>query len=125
MKGGYSLYMIEERCKVLHLNEKVIGVILKCWNNKSTQIATSLLNKTLSNNQLVDLDWSFGVTASSDDCDHVGKTYLQIKLTIDDGESGRKDLFLELSLEQFYQFLASLEKCRSFLDFVSPTNANA
>ena len=60
-----------------------------------------------------------GVTAASDDCDHVGKTYLQLKFTIDygDSQSGLKDVFMELGLEQFFQFLAQMENCKSYMDF--------
>jgi DNA (cytosine-5)-methyltransferase 1 len=36
-------------------------------------------------------------------------------------DNKKKELFLELSLDQFYQFLASMEKCKSYLDFVNPT----
>lgn len=35
--------------------------------------------------QLVDLEWKFGVTASTDDVMSVGATYLQMKLVIDRG----------------------------------------
>lgn len=76
----------------------------------------------------MDLDWSFGVTASSDDCNRIGKTYIQLKLSIEEdnindneqNKQNRKTIFLELSVEQFYKFLASLEKCRTFLDLVDP-----
>jgi hypothetical protein len=120
MKGGYNMVQLEERCLTLNLATGVITIITKLWKKKSSSIATSLLARTLSNNQLIDLDWSFGVTAASDDCDHVGKTFLQIKLTVDRGAEGPKEIFMELSLEQFYSFLASMEKCRTYLDYVNP-----
>lgn len=120
MKGGYNLNQLEERCITLNLSVPAISIITKLWKKKASAIASSLLARTISNNQLIDLDWSFGVTAASDDCDHVGKTFLQIKLTVDRGAEGHKAIFMELSLEQFYQFLASLEKCRSYLDYVNP-----
>jgi hypothetical protein len=120
MKGGYNMAQLEDRSLSLNLQANVITIITKLWKKKSSSIATSLLARTLSNNQLIDLDWSFGVTAASDDCDHVGKTFLQIKLTVDRGAEGPKEIFMELSLEQFYSFLASMEKCRTYLDYVNP-----
>lgn len=122
MHNGYGMQAMEERCQQLGFNESITKLLIKLWKKKSPQMASSLLLRSLSKNTLVDMDWSFGVTAASDDCDHVGKTYLQLKLTIDKGGEGLEDVFLELSLEQFYQFLASLEKCKSYLDYVSPTS---
>ena len=92
---------------------------MKVWKVQAVGIATNLLSKSLTNNQLIDMDWVFGVTASSDDCDHVGKTFLQLKLTLEN-VSGRKVVVMELTLDQFYQFLASMEKCKAYLDYVSP-----
>lgn len=89
------------------------------WKRNAVHVATSLLSRAVTNNQLVDMDWIFGVTAASDDCNHVGKTFLQLKLTLE-SNTGRRVVLIELSLEQFYQFLASLEKCKSYLDYVSP-----
>lgn len=48
----------------------------------------------------------------------VGKTYLQMKLTVDSGEGGRL-VFMELSLDQFYHFMAQMEKAKAYLDFVA------
>jgi hypothetical protein len=45
-----------------------------------------------------------------------------MKLTIDksgeDGGGGTQDVFMELSLEQFYQFMAQMEKAKAYLDLV-------
>ncbi len=49
----------------------------------------------------------------------MGKTFLQLKLTIDDVDVGIRDEFFELSLEQFYVFLGQMEKCKAYLDFIS------
>ena len=39
--------------------------------------------QTLKVNQLLDLDWSFGVCASSDELENVGSTFLKMKFTVD------------------------------------------
>lgn len=31
---------------------------------------------------------------------------------------------MELTLEQFYQFLASMEKCKAYLDYVAPVSGD-
>lgn len=42
-----------------------------------------------------------------------------MKLTVDRGDKGLQDVFMELSLEQFYQFMVQMEKAKAYLDFVS------
>jgi hypothetical protein len=133
LNNGASLEYLRKSALSLGLNAEAIQLLSLNWNAFSNKIVSHLFSKIITKNRLIDMDWSFGVTAASDDCDHVGKTYLQLKLTIEEdhnntesttGEQitkvGPRDIFLELTLDQFYQFLASLEKCRTFLDYVSP-----
>ena len=74
---------------------------------------------------------------ASDDCDTIGKTFVQLKLEFlrsngdekgDSGSSntsvcrgGRQQVFMEMNLDQFYQFLASIEKCKSCIDLFNPS----
>ena len=120
MNHGVDVDYLKRRGQVLGMNEQSIALLTDIWSSQSSKLASFLLSKIITQNKLVDLDWSFGVTAASDDCDHVGKTFLQLKLTIQQEHDGLRVIFLELSLDQFYQFLASLEKCKSYLDFVIP-----
>lgn len=121
MKSSSNSQLVISRCNQIGLNEDVSSLMSACWEGKGSQISMSLLSRTISRNKLVDMDWSFGITASTNDSDNVCKTFLQLKLTVDkaDGE-GLQEVFIELSLEQFYSFLASLEKAKSYVDFVSP-----
>ena len=120
IQDGLNVPQLEARCNALGLSTEVVAVMVGQWQRSSPQMVTSLLARTVTSNRLVDMDWSFGVTASSNDCDQVGKTFLQIKLTIDHGnDKGNGVVFMELSLEQFYQFLSSMERCRSYVELVS------
>eukprot|EP01035_Chromulina_nebulosa_P023716 gene23716-30757_t len=70
---------------------------------------------------------------ATDECNSVGKTYVQLKLGFlrpnsnenKDGTSssvnGREQVFVEMNLEQFYQFLASIEKCKSCIELFNPS----
>lgn len=118
--GSTASDFLRKRSSALGLSSSVSQLLIQQWDLNQQKIAQYLVSKIIAKNRLVDLDWSFGVTASTDELDHVGKTFLQLKLTIDSEQDGRKTHFLEMSVDQFYQFLASLEKCRSFLDFVAP-----
>jgi hypothetical protein len=76
-------------------------------------------------NKLENIDWKFAVATASSEINQIGQTFIQIKLTI-----GGKDtffglcmlffevlfFFLELSLTQFFAFLAEMEKIKSHLD---------
>jgi hypothetical protein len=119
LSNGSSVDNLRKSLISSGLSQEVTQQLCQTWGEHTTKIAHHLCNRIITKNRLRDLDWSFGVTSASDDCDHVGKTYLQLKLTIDHKDEP-KDVFLELTLDQFYQYLASLEKCRTFLDFVSP-----
>lgn len=103
----------------LGISSSSASTISQVWETKASKLTNLLLSKTLESNKLIDMDWSFGVTASSDDFDQVGKTFLQVKVKVDTGNEGIKDIFFELSLDQFYSFLAEIEKCKSFLDALS------
>ncbi len=131
MKEANDLIEIENKCKAFECNDKVTKIILYCWHQNYSRISSKVISSIISTNKLIDLDWSFGVTASSDFSDHIGKTYLQLKLTIrDEGnlsdtdsfvgkDNNLRELFFELTLEQFYQFLGQMEKCKSYIDVIS------
>jgi len=112
---------MEERCIEAGLNLSVSSVIAQAWNKRLVDVTSFLLSKSTTNRRLIDMDWSFGVTAASDDINNVGRTFLQLKLTLerDASREGCDVVFMELSLEQFYQFLASMEKCKSYIDYSS------
>lgn len=77
MKDGWTSAELELRCSVLGLSPEATTQIIECWKQKAPRMASSLLSRTLKANQLIDLDWNFGVTAASDDCDQV--SYFQIQ----------------------------------------------
>lgn len=117
MIGYYGQKKIEERCTEIGFSNDSKKVVSIVWQERLVDITTSLLSKSITNNKLVDMDWSFGISSSSDDCNNVGKTFLQLKLQLEN-QGKLQTVFIELSLEQFYQFLASMEKCKSYLDYI-------
>eukprot|EP00981_Chlorochromonas_danica_P002055 scaffold420_cov169-Ochromonas_danica.AAC.15 len=120
LESGASSLQVKERSIALGLSQTATTTLATTWNSWAGKIASHLVSKVVCKNKLIDMDWTFGVTASSDDCDHVGKTFLQLKLVLEQQNNERRTVFMELTLDQFYQFLASLEKCKSFLNYVSP-----
>ena len=78
----------------------------------------STIASTLQVHKLVDLEWKFGVTASTDELGRVGSTFLQLKFTIAKGDT-IENVHLELTLSQFYEFLGQLEKVKSLMDIMA------
>jgi hypothetical protein len=117
MNGWSSQLLSTNLVSEYEMPELVAKLATKKWAANRGRITMSSLSKTLKANQLVDMDWSFGVTASNDSYDEIGKTFLQLKLTFDRdvGVHGRF-MFLELTVDQFFQFLSSLEKCKQYLE---------
>ncbi len=42
-----------------------------------------------------------------------------MKLVVDKGEGRREDIYVELTLAQFYEFLADMEKAKTLVDYMS------
>mmetsp|Transcript_9602 Transcript_9602/g.14450 ORF Transcript_9602/g.14450 Transcript_9602/m.14450 type:complete len:122 (-) Transcript_9602:189-554(-) len=118
MREGWSASHLEATCTGIGIGATAAEVIRACWDDSSSDLTSSLLSRIVTANELIDVDWSFGVTASTDESDKVGRTFLQMKLTVDKGSKGPQDVYMELSLEQFYQFMAQMEKAKAYLDFV-------
>ncbi|EFC42786.1 hypothetical protein NAEGRDRAFT_69245 [Naegleria gruberi] len=102
---------IEQDAKNLGLDDEKSAVICQLMKKYFVALSRGIFSQTLSIHPLLDMDWKFGVTASSSELDEVGSTFLQLKLTIDDG--GKRDVFVEMSLQQFYDFLHEMEKAQS------------
>jgi hypothetical protein len=117
---GWASPMLSDHLQSAQVPEAVVGIASEMFGNNQGRIAAASLSKTLKANQLVDMDWIFGVTASSDSCDEVGKTYLQLKLTFEqEVGSGGRHMHLEMSVDQFFAFLSSMEKCKQYMDIHS------
>lgn len=60
---------------------------------------------------------TFSVTSASSESDTVGKTFLQLRLLLDEGGK-TTSVFTEMTLGQFYKFLHNLEKAKKSLDLL-------
>jgi len=112
MKEGLTVAQARARCAAVGdrgLGPHVTDAVVDAWGQKTSRVAASLIARTVAANKLVDMDWSFGVTVASSDNDQVGKMYLQLRLTVDEQSRGHCVYFVEMTVEQFYTFLAALE----------------
>ena len=88
----------------------------KAWRKSSGGMSKAAMKQTVMMNELVDMQWKFGVTASSDDAAQIGSTFLQLKLVLDKGSGSLETHYMELTLPQFYEFIHEMEKAKASLD---------
>lgn len=93
-------------------------VLSSSLQQEKLTLNTSAIEVALASNLLVDLDWNFGVTASSDECVNVGKIFIQLKLTVS-RQGHLENEFVELTVDQFYALLGKLEQCKSYIDSIT------
>ena len=92
--------------------------LLELWKTNLIGLSRSVMAQTFMVNPLVDMEWKFGVTAASSDMKVVGNSFLQLKLVVNKGGK-KEDLYMELTLPQFYSFLHEMEKARTALEYLS------
>ncbi|KAG6795917.1 COMM domain-containing protein 7 [Apis mellifera caucasica] len=67
--------------------------------------------------KILDISWRFGVTAASNESDNMGKSFLHLKLSLE--ENGKaKNVFIEMTISEFYKFVHDLEKAKCNLDLL-------
>eukprot|EP00050_Salpingoeca_kvevrii_P013694 m.30538 g.30538 ORF g.30538 m.30538 type:complete len:200 (+) comp5233_c0_seq1:158-757(+) len=94
---------------------KYIG---KTFKANIVAMSRSALSNTLMVNQLEDMQWKFGVSSGSSEAKSTGNTFMQIKMTLNRGTTS-EDVFMELTLQQFYNFCHEMEKAKANLEYLS------
>ncbi|XP_022302124.1 COMM domain-containing protein 7-like [Crassostrea virginica] len=118
LKKSMTSSQIREDLLNFGLTEDKAEYLSVQWSNNLGALSRSALGQVLMVNQLVDMEWKFGVTAASSEVDKVGNTFLQVKLAINTG-NGIKNTHMELTLPQFYSFLHEMEKAKASLEYLS------
>jgi hypothetical protein len=118
LRKNLSATFVREDLEQLGLAAEKASHISSEWKSNLVALLRATMGQTLTVNRLVDMDWRFGVTAASSDEKKVGTTFLQVKFTLDRGTE-TEDVFMELTLQQFYQFLHEMEKAKTSLEIMS------
>ncbi|NXK86584.1 COMD7 protein, partial [Formicarius rufipectus] len=100
------------------LNLLLVCLLLLQWKVNSPTLTRLAVGQTLMINQLIDMEWKFGVTAGSSELEKVGSIFLQLKLVIKKG-SQLENVYVELTLPQFYSFLHEMERVKTSLESFS------
>eukprot|EP00456_Euglypha_rotunda_P002345 TRINITY_DN10450_c0_g1_i11.p1 TRINITY_DN10450_c0_g1~~TRINITY_DN10450_c0_g1_i11.p1 ORF type:complete len:160 (-),score=20.02 TRINITY_DN10450_c0_g1_i11:127-606(-) len=113
---------VKDDLVLLGLDEPKAEILAEKWKEQYTALNQSMVAKTFKVNELVDLDWKFGVTAASSELNKVGSCFLQLRLVLEKG--GKKEsVLMELTLPQFYQFLQQMEAAKRQADLATTSTA--
>lgn len=115
MKRNLSAEQIKEDLVTLGLNAEKAAQFSQQWGEHYAALSRLAVRQTLMVNQLVDMEWKFGVTVGTSEIHKVGNIFLQLKLVIRKGNS-TENVYMELTLPQFYNFLHELERAKASMD---------
>ncbi|KAG8447246.1 hypothetical protein GDO86_014638 [Hymenochirus boettgeri] len=102
----------------LGLDEEKTSYFVHQWNSNLPLLTRIAVERTLAINQLVDMEWKFGVTAANSETEKAGSIFLQLKIAIRRGNHA-EPFYIELTLPQFYSFLHEMERAKSNLECLS------
>ncbi|KAJ6655863.1 hypothetical protein lerEdw1_004633 [Lerista edwardsae] len=100
------------------LSEEKASYFEEQWKENSPTLSRLAVGQTLIVNQLIDMEWKFGVTAGSSELKKVGSIFLQLKLMVKSGNQ-IEPVYIELTLPQFYSFLHEMERVKTSLECLS------
>eukprot|EP00808_Paulinella_micropora_P005111 g38715.t1 len=118
LKKNLAASAVEEDLGKLGLDKGRAAQLSSTWQKQFAVMATAQIQKTLKVSEVVDIEWKFGVTAASNELAELGNCFLQLKLVLNKG--GKKEnVLMEMTLPQFYRFLAQMEAAKFQCDNLS------
>uniref|UniRef100_H0Z7T1 COMM domain containing 7 n=1 Tax=Taeniopygia guttata TaxID=59729 RepID=H0Z7T1_TAEGU len=118
LKRNLSSEQVRADFIALGLSEEKASYFAEQWKVNSPTLTRLAVGQTLMINQLIDMEWKFGVTAGSSELEKVGSIFLQLKLVVKKG-SQLENVYVELTLPQFYSFLHEMERVKTSLESFS------
>ncbi|KAG8524117.1 COMM domain-containing protein 7, partial [Galemys pyrenaicus] len=123
LKKSLSAEQVRADFITLGLREEKATYFSEKWKKTVPTLAHWAIGQTLMINQLVDMEWKFGVTSGSSELEKVGSIFLQVSLPLifANGYTSEGLNFLspELTLPQFYSFLHEMERVRTSMECFS------
>ncbi|NXO00444.1 COMD7 protein, partial [Rhinopomastus cyanomelas] len=118
LKRNLSSEQVRADFIALGLSEEKATYFAEQWKANSPALTRLAVDQTLMINQLIDMEWRFGVTAGSSELEKVGSIFLQLKLVVKKGNQ-LENVYIELTLPQFYSFLHEMERVKTSLESFS------
>ncbi|XP_066480414.1 COMM domain-containing protein 7 [Tiliqua scincoides] len=118
LKRTLSAEQVREDLITLGLSEEKASYFEEQWKENAPTLSRLAVGQTLMVNQLIDMEWKFGVIAGSSELKKVGSIFLQLKLMVKQGNQ-IEPVYIELTLPQFYSFLHEMERVKTSLECLS------
>ncbi|XP_008317179.1 COMM domain-containing protein 7 [Cynoglossus semilaevis] len=118
LKKILSAEQVKEDLTTLGLNEDKATYFSQQWGEHFAALSRLAVAQTLMVNQLVDMEWKFGVTVGTSEIQRVGNVFLQLKLVVRQGNC-TENVYMELTLPQFYNFLHEMERAKASMESFS------
>ncbi|KAL7860056.1 hypothetical protein SRHO_G00152030 [Serrasalmus rhombeus] len=118
LKKNLTAEQVKEDMLSLGLNEDKAIHFSDQWRVYYPILSRLAVGQTLMVNQLVDMEWKFGVTVGTSELQKAGNIFLQLKLVVRKGNT-TENVYMELTLPQFYNFLHEMERAKASMDCFS------
>ncbi|EHB16810.1 COMM domain-containing protein 7, partial [Heterocephalus glaber] len=115
LKKSLTAEQVQADFITLGLSEEKATYFSEKWKQNAPALAQWVVSQTLMINQLVNMEWRFGVTSGSSELEKVGSIFLQLKFVVKKGNQ-IENLYIELTLPQFYSFLHEMERVRASME---------
>eukprot|EP00072_Mus_musculus_P033292 XP_006500543.1 PREDICTED: COMM domain-containing protein 7 isoform X1 [Mus musculus] len=80
LKKGLTAEQVRTDLQTLGLSEEKATYFSEKWKQNASTLAQWAMGQTLMVNQLIDMEWRFGVTSGSSELEKVGSIFLQVSL---------------------------------------------
>ncbi|XP_049611290.1 COMM domain-containing protein 7 [Syngnathus scovelli] len=118
IKKNLTGEQLKEDLQTLGLQEDKAAHFSQQWAEHRAALCRLAVRQTLTVNRLVDMEWKFGVTVGTSEVNKMSNIFLQLKLVVQKGNS-TENLYMELTLPQFYNFLHEMERAKASMDSFS------
>ncbi|KAK3519428.1 hypothetical protein QTP70_027854 [Hemibagrus guttatus] len=118
MKKNLTAEQVKEDLLSLGLTEDKASNFSDQWRIHYPVLSRLAVSQTLMVNQLVDMEWKFGVTVGTSELQKAGNIFLQLKLVLRKGNT-TENVYMELTLPQFYNFLHEMERAKANMECFS------
>uniref|UniRef100_A0A8C2NYT1 COMM domain containing 7 n=1 Tax=Capra hircus TaxID=9925 RepID=A0A8C2NYT1_CAPHI len=99
LKKGLTAEQVRADFMTLGLSEEKAIYFSEKWKQNAPTLARWAIGQTLMINQLVDMEWKFGVTSGSSELEKVGSIFLQLKLVVKKGNQ-TENVYIEQHLDR-------------------------
>ncbi|XP_011815188.1 PREDICTED: COMM domain-containing protein 7 isoform X1 [Colobus angolensis palliatus] len=106
LKKSLTAKQVQADFITLGLSEEKATYFSEKWKQNAPTLARWAIGQTLMINQLIDMEWKFGVTSGSSELEKVGSIFLQLKLVVKKGNQTENVYIGEINLASVLQLPA-------------------